>query len=213
MIKKTLAALALSTLALTSMAASFVEGKDYVKLATPVAVADPSKIEVLEFFWYNCPHCYRLQAPLDAWLEKAPADVAYRAAPAVLSARWGILARAYFAQAAIGPVDRKLHAAIFKAIHEQKQDLEKPENLYKVVEAVKGKEYRNKFEAANTSFGVNMKLSQAQKMSLDYQLEGTPTVVVDGAYAVSPSTAGSEAGMMPIVDYLVKMQRAKRAKK
>lgn len=212
MMKKWLAAAALGAASMGAMAApSYVEGKDYTRLSPAMPVADASKIEVKEFFWYNCPHCYRLQAPLDAWLAKAPADIDYKAAPAVLSARWGILAKAYFAQEALGPVDRKLHAALFKAIHESKQDLEKPEALFKVVESVKGKEYGAKFQAAYNSFGVQAKLGAGAKVAQSYQLQGTPTIVVDGLYAVSPSTAGSEAAMIPIVNHLTQMQRAKKA--
>lgn len=212
MMKKWLAAAALSAFSVGAMAApAYVEGRDYTRIAPAQPVASAAKIEVREFFWYNCPHCYRLQAPLEAWLAKAPADIDYKATPAVLSPRWGILAKAYFAQEALGPVDRKLHMAIFKAIHESRQDLEKPEALFQVVDAVKGKEYGAKYRAAYGSFGVQTQLGKGGKLAQSYQLQGTPTVVVDGIYAVSPSTAGSEAAMIPIVNYLTQMQRAKKA--
>lgn len=216
MMKKQFAAALLAAMSLvTSAAASaaqYVEGKHYVRLSPAQPVANPSKIEVVEFFWYACPHCYRLQAPLDAWLATAPKDIDYKPTPAVLSARWGILARAYYAQEANGPVDRKLHMAIFKAIHEGGENLEKPEALFKLVEKVKGKEYGLKFQQAYGSFGVQAKLGKGPAMARSYQISGTPTLVVDGIYAVSPATAGSEAGMVPILDYLTKMQRAKKQK-
>lgn len=210
--KKWMAAAVLTTVSMGAIAApAYVEGKHYTRIATAQPVADASKIEVKEFFWYNCGHCYRAQAPLEAWLAKAPKDIDYRLEPAVLSPRWGVLAKAYFAQQALGPVDRKLHGAIFKAIHESRQDLEKPAALFALVESVKGKDYAVKYQAAYNSFGVQTQVSKGAKVAQNYQLQGTPTVVVDGLYVVSPAMAGSETGMVSIVNYLTQMQRAKKA--
>lgn len=215
MFKKSFLALAVIlnlAVPVASAAPAYTEGKEYIRLSPAKAVQDPSKIEVQEFFWYACPHCYRLQAPLNELLAKQT-DINHISTPAVMNVRWGILAKAYYAQQAIGPVDPKLHAGLFKAFHEEKVKLEKPEELYATVAKIKGDAYMNKFKSAYESFAMTTKVAQGQKISGEYKLEGTPTVVVNGTYAVSPLTAGSELAMVPVVDYLIKMERAKKAKK
>src|ERR1700741_3692543 len=111
--------LACMGLALPGVAASLAKGTNYEVLAQPQPTDSKGKVEVLEFFWYACPHCYSLQPPLETWLKRKPADVEFRRVPAVLDNSWLQLARTYYAIEAMGLLD-KLHRDLFNAIHQQK---------------------------------------------------------------------------------------------
>ena len=114
---KLVLALACLCLALPGVAAAEItKGSHYELLAQPQPTESKGKIEVLEFFWYACPHCYHLQPPLMAWLKRKPADVEFRRVPAVLDSSWQQLARTYYAFEAMGLIE-KLHRELFDAIH------------------------------------------------------------------------------------------------
>jgi hypothetical protein len=93
-------------------------GTDYVAITPPQNTDTGSKIEVLEFFWYRCPHCYSLEPALAAWLKKLPSDAQFRRLPVVFNEEWAIDARIFYALEALGEVER-LHAPLFDAIHKQ----------------------------------------------------------------------------------------------
>ena len=96
-----------------------VVGRDYTQVSPPQPT-DSKKIEVIEFFWYGCPHCYHLEPALKAWLKKKPADVEFRPVPGTFGApTWEPLTRTYYALDAMG-LAPKYHDAIFAAIHEEK---------------------------------------------------------------------------------------------
>ena len=219
--RKWKAALALSAMAWAgqSMAQSpsFVEGRDYSALKPPMAVAGP-KVEVTEFFWYGCPHCYRLQKPWTAWLAVNGAKVDYKPQPAVMGKSWEPMAKAHHAMLIAGGFDPALHEKFFSAIHEkglkiQELDAGQPKALYQWVQSEKGADYAAKFKAAYESFGMGQKIAKDRDLQKAYQLEGTPTIVVGGKYSVNPAQAGGEANMVPVVDFLVKKVQAEKAKK
>ena len=110
--------------------AEFHEGKQYEVLATPIATQAANKIEVVELFWYGCPHCFHFEPEITAWLKKKPADVNFRRVPAVFDPRWVPHARAYFAAEALGVLD-KFHGPLFKAIHEEEQKIFDEQSLLK----------------------------------------------------------------------------------
>src|SRR5215470_18022142 len=94
-----------------------VEGTDFILVDPPQSVDTPGKIEVIEFFWYRCPHCYALEPDLQAWVKRLPRDVQFRRVPGILNEDWAVDARIFFALEALGEVDR-LHGALFNAIHQ-----------------------------------------------------------------------------------------------
>ena len=100
--------------------ADFDEGIHYKRIANPQPTANPDKIEVLELFWYGCPHCYHLEPQLDAWLEGKPDDVAFVRMPAVLGPDWELLARAYYTMELLG-VEEQVHRPLFDRIHKQRK--------------------------------------------------------------------------------------------
>src|SRR3989304_8568821 len=93
-------------------------GKDYVALNPPQAVEATGKVEVIEFFWYRCPHCYNLEPVLRDWLKKLPRDVQFRRVPAIFNEEWALDARGFFTLEGGGDLAR-VHNGLIDAIHEQ----------------------------------------------------------------------------------------------
>lgn len=168
----------------THAAAQAVAGRDYRVLATPQPVSTGARIEVLEFFWYGCPHCNNLQGPLNAWLKRKPADVEFKRMPAVFQDSWVPLTKAYFTIETLGLVDR-LHHDIFAAIHEKKVRLQDTNVLFDWV-AKQGVD-REKFVQTYNSFAVQTRAQRAREATARYDIPGTPAVVVDGKYLTAPS--------------------------
>jgi len=183
-------------------AAELVRGSHYELLAQPQPTETKGKIEVIEFFWYACPHCYHLEAPLNAWLKKKPADVEFRLVPAVLDGSWQQLARTYYAFEAMGLVE-KLHGELFNAIHQQRaldprMLVRDPKPLFDWVGS-KGVD-RQQFMEAYNSFAVSNRTQRASDLSRSYDVPHTPVLVVDGRYLISPSMKGN-AGANGCADY------------
>ena len=161
-----------------------VAGKDYRLIKPPQPVASGAKIELLEFFWYGCPHCNNLQPSLTAWLKRKPADVEFKRVPAVFQDSWVPLTKAYFTIEAMGLVD-KLHHRVFAAIHEQRIHLQDPKVLFDWVgkQGVDAK----KFADTYNSFAIQSHTQRAKDMTNSYDIPGTPALVVDGKYLTAPS--------------------------
>lgn len=164
-------------------------GKDYLLIRNPQPTANTAKVEVLEFFWYGCPHCNTLQEPLEAWLRKKPADVDFRRMPAAFDESWLQLARTYYTLDAMNLVD-KLHRAVFAAIHEKRvldsrALMRDPKPLFDWA-ASAGIE-RQKFIDTYNSFAVNGRTQRTREITRKYDISGTPAIVVDGRYLTAPS--------------------------
>ena len=159
-------------------------GKDYRRI-DPLQPADSGKkVEVLEFFWYGCPHCNNLQPSLHAWLKRKPADVEFRRVPAVFDQSWVPLAWTYYALDAMG-VEERLHDDVYAAIHQQKIRLSDEKVLFDWV-AKRGVD-RQKFIDTYRSFGVKSRGARSIEMTRNYDIPGTPALTVDGKYLVAPS--------------------------
>lgn len=211
-----LAALLAAFAAGTGTAAELAVGRDY-RVINPAQPTDSGKkVEVLEFFWYGCPHCNALQPPLRAWLKQKPADVDFRRVPAVLAESWVPLTRAYYALEALGAVD-KLHHEVFSAIHEKNQRLQDPKVLFDW--AAKSGLDRQKFSDAYGSFGVQSRTQRAVEMTRNHDVSGTPAVTVDGKYLVAPSMmlkadrSVDYEKFFQVLDQVIAMARKDRAGK
>jgi thiol:disulfide interchange protein DsbA len=174
-------------------AAQLLQGSHYELINPPQPTESGKKIEVVEFFWYACPHCNNLQTPLRAWLKKKPADVEFRRIPAVLQDTWMQLARTYYAIDAMGLMD-KLHHDVFAAIHEQraldpKALMRDPKPLFDWV-ASKGVD-RQKFMDTYNSFAVTSRTQRAVDLTRNYDVPATPVIVVDGRFLTAPSMKGN----------------------
>jgi len=165
--------------------AAIVQGKDYVVLAKPQPVADAKKVEVLEFFSYTCIHCYNLEPVLTPYLDKLPADVAFNRIQVVWGKPMEGFARLVATEAASGTT-AKLHRPIFEAVMKQRIDLSKQDVLTDWLKKQPGVDAA-KFMQVYQSFGVNAQVARQAKMTRDYAIEGTPTIVVAGKYATLPA--------------------------
>ncbi len=179
----------------------FFAGVDYEVLPQPVPTDAPKgKVEVVEVFWYGCPHCYRFEPHLEKWLAHAPKTVHFVRIPATLNPGWTIHARLYYALQLMGEIDR-LHPLIFKAIHEQGRSLRNQRAIERFLEA-NGVDLEA-FRAAFDSLEVQTRLREDRDRVRRYGIHGVPAVVVAGKYKTSGSLAGSYERMIQIIDYLI----------
>lgn len=197
-------------------AAQAVSGKDYRLINPPQPTDSGRKIELLEFFWYGCPHCNNLQPPLSAWLKRKPADVEFQRVPAVFQDSWMPLTKAYLTIEAMGLVD-KLHHDVFSAVHDQKIRLQDTKVLFDW--AAKQGVDRQKFIDTYNSFAVQARAQRSVDMTRNYDIPGTPALVVDGRYLTAPSMTLNPDNSINyerffrVVDELVALARKNRGGK
>ena len=187
--------LAVPLIAFAQGAPKFTE----LKPAQPVSV-EGNKVEVIEFFWYGCPHCYNLEPVLETWLKKLPPDVQFRRVPAVFNPRWEHDAEIFYTFDAMGVLD-KVHKPFFDAIHQNGLRTDNPEAMAQWLQ-------RNgidpkKFNETMKSFTVKSRTGRAKQMSIAYNIDGTPAMAVQGKYTVSAEQGGSREGMLQTVSYIV----------
>lgn len=194
---------------LAQAANPFVAGKDYVVLEFSQPVGTGAKIEVREFFWYGCPHCFRLEPHIEAWLKTMPKNAGF-VRTAMVTANWRLHAQAFYTFEKMG-LAAKLHRPFFDAIHVEGKRMDSQEAIADFV-AGRGVD-RAKFIKAFRSFPVRVKMSRADKDGDAYNLRGVPVLIVDGKYRTSPSMAGSEARVMQVVNFLVKKAARERRRK
>lgn len=203
------------TLALTGLGVSasawaqtpFTEGRDFVRLSTPVATSTPGKIDVIEFFWYGCPHCNSFEPMLDAWVHKLPADVVFRRVPVSFTAMHELHARMFYALEATGLLET-LHRRVFAAMHVQRRRLDKEADILAFVAEQGGD--RAKFADAMKSFGVATKLRQARSLSDGYKIDGVPALGVHGRFYTSGSLANGLERSLVVSDHLIQLARKAR---
>ena len=188
--------------------ASITVDKDYTVLSPEIGTDNPDKIEVAEFFWYHCPHCFKIEPALNAWLKKAPKDVVIRRIPAVLNASWVPLAKTYYAMEALG-VANKYHDDLFNAIHLDGLDTSQESNIFNWAGMVGMN--KQAFINAYQSFGVQSKVMRANQLTRDAKITGVPTFIVDGKYSTSESMTGGEAALFSTLDQLIAKARKEHA--
>ena len=158
-------------------------GKDFQPVLPVQPTEDPSRIEVLEFFSYGCPHCSDFFPLLSSWISKLPGDVVVRKVPVSFGrAAWGNAAKLYYALEITGDLGR-LEADIFKAIHQDRVNLFEEKTLTDWVVS-KGVD-RKKFSDGFASFGVMSKVKRADQMAQAYRIGGVPTLAIEGKYLVT----------------------------
>jgi len=172
----------------------------YTALQNPLPVENPGKIEVAEFFWYGCIHCYNLEPAIEAWLPKLPADVYFRRIPAIFNDRWGLDASIYYTFEALGTLD-KLHRPFFDAIHKDRLKTDNPTALAEWL-AKNGIDHK-KFAATMSSFGVQSRLKRATQLTTASRIDGTPALMVHGRYTISTEQGRSREGMLANAERLI----------
>jgi thiol:disulfide interchange protein DsbA len=205
--KKALALLFAACLALPGAASA--QGKfAYTELKQQQpAETSSGKVEVIEFFWYGCPHCYNLEAPLEHWLKKLPGDVQFVRVPAILSERWQYDAAIYYTFEAMNLVP-KLHRPFFDAIHRDGLRSDNPQALAEWLRK-QGVDDKRFFDTMR-SMGVDTRVRRAAHLTLAYRINGTPAMAVRGRYTVSAEQGRSHQGMLDTVDHLVGLARKQK---
>jgi len=183
------------------------EGIDYVELKPPQPTESAGKIEVIEFFWYRCPHCYALEPDLESWVKRLPRDVQFKRVPGILNDDWAIDARIFYVLEALGQVDR-LHRPFFDAIHQRGASLRGDTYAKWAAEwlSKQGVDMK-KYDELDRSFTVQTKMNRASQMARAYRLDGVPTLAVQGRYV---TIANSK--MLSTTDFLIGEARKRLAK-
>jgi thiol:disulfide interchange protein DsbA len=208
MIKQFLAVLILAPLAFSVLAqpARFVEGTHYTVLPTPVKTNDPSKVEVVEVFWYGCAHCFRFEPLIEDWAANIPADVDFVRFPGMWNELMKIHAQVFYAAEALGKLD-VLHGPIFNAINVEGNRLQNEQQIstFFAKYGVSEEDFSRTFN----SFSVKTKVNQAEAKMREYQVRSTPNMVVNGKYLISTGDAvRTQQEMLEVVDFLVNKERS-----
>jgi thiol:disulfide interchange protein DsbA len=189
-----------------AMAADPAEGTNFVKLSTRAPVSAPAgKVEVVEFFWYGCPHCFHFEPFLEAWAAKLPPDVVFRRVPvAFREVPFAIHQRLYYALEGMGMIPG-MHGKVFNAIHEQKLKLDTIETITDFV--VKQGLDKDKFLAMFNSFSMPNKTKQARALAEAYKIDGVPTMGIAGQYFTSVSLNTTPEKTLATADFLINQAR------
>ncbi len=191
-------------------AADYTEGFEYQAIVPPGPLAgEGDGIEVAELFWYGCPHCYRFEPLLEAWLERKPGDVRFVRVAVPLNPHWEPHARAWYSARLLGVAERT-HRALFDAIHAERQRLADREALAGFY-ARHGAD-RDAFLRAFDSFAVHAKVRRAAALARAWGVHSVPTMVVNGRYRVTGRMAGGLKEMLAVVDHLIGLERARLAR-
>ena len=202
---KRIFSLLITVLAVAPLIAFAQARYQYTELKPPQPLENGGKkVEVVEFFWYGCPHCYNLEPVLETWLKKLPPDAQFRRIPAVFNERWAHDATIFYTLEALGILDR-LHRPLFDAIH---RDHLRTDSQAAMTEwLAKNDVDPKKFFETMKSFGVQSKTKRAIQLTTAYKIDGTPAMAVQGRYTVSAEQGGSREGMLDTVSYLVDLSR------
>ena len=183
---------------------SFQEGTDYRLVQPPQPTDGQGKIEVIEFFWYACPHCYDFQPAMERWRKTMPADVYLRRVPVAFSPDREPHSRTYYALDSLGLID-SLHAKFFQALGGEHQKLFTAETIADFM-AQHGVD-RKKWLDTYNSFGVAARTQSARRIVDNYKVDGTPALAVAGKFYTSPSMARGGDAALQVVDFLVAQVR------
>ncbi len=205
----TAAALAATGLALPAHAQrKYTEGKEYQPIDKRAPVEAPQgKVEVVEFFWYACPHCNAFEPKLEAWVKKIPADVAFRRVPVAFRDDMVPQQRLFYVLEAMGKLD-ELHRKVFHAMHVEKQALNREDLITAWVD--KQGVDKAKFAELYNSFAVSTKARKATQLQDAYRIEGVPSLGIAGRYLTSGDMAGTVDNALLVTDYLI--AEARKAK-
>jgi thiol:disulfide interchange protein DsbA len=184
---------------------AFVEGSDYQLITPAVKTTQPDKVVVTEIFWYGCPHCFRFEPYVEKWSAKLPEGVVFEQVPSSLNPRWTEHARAYYSFQLMGQLEQT-HRAFFDAIHLKRERLNDIDAIAGFV-AERGLDEKA-FREYYSSFPVETQIRKNIQKEKRYGHNGVPAVIVNGKYLVSASSAGSNEGMIRVMNFLVAQELA-----
>ncbi len=177
------------------------EGKQYRRLSKPAPTDVPAgKVEVVEFFWYSCPHCHAFEPVFAAWKAKAPENVVVRRVPVAFNSSFVPQQKLFYTLQAMDNFDA-MHAQAFHAIHVERNRLATDDAIFAWV----GKQGVDvaKFKEIYNSFNVASQVRKATALQQAYDVEGVPSIGVAGRYYTDGPMAGSMPNVLLVVDYLI----------
>ncbi|AKX47197.1 thiol:disulfide interchange protein [Thiopseudomonas alkaliphila] len=187
-----------------ALAVEPVAGTNYVVLESPVAVSKKDQIEVVELFWYGCPHCYQLEPTLNPWVEQLPEDVNFVKMPAMFGGAWDVHGQLFYTLQAL-KVEQKVHDRVFDALHNKKQRLANAKEIASFLEA-DGID-QDTFNKTWNSFGVKSQMEKARQQAMAYQVQGVPALVINGKYRFDIGMAGGLTETTELADALIAQER------
>ena len=190
--------------AMQAQAEPIQAGKQYVELNSGVPVAVPGKVEVVELFWYGCPHCYQFESTINPWAEQLPEDVNFVRIPAMFGGLWNLHGQAFLTLESM-KVEHRVHSAVFDAMHKQGKKLTTLEEFADFV-ATQGVD-RATFLKTFNSFAVKSQVEKAKKLAKAYQITGVPVLVVGGKYRFDIGSSGGMAQTLKVADHLIDLER------
>ncbi len=190
---------------MTAMVSGAYAQQGYENLPNPVRTENPDKVEVLEFFWYGCPHCFQFEPHIKTWLETKPDNVEFKSVAAPLNPAWKVHSQAFYAAEILGVLDT-FHEPMFNAIHRDKKSMRKPKDIAKLADSlgIDG----DKFEKTMKSFAVDAKIRQSMQKAREVGISAVPTVVINGKYRTSGSVAGSYPNLINVLNQLIAQESA-----
>ncbi|MDO8280618.1 MAG: thiol:disulfide interchange protein DsbA/DsbL, partial [Burkholderiaceae bacterium] len=180
------------------------EGSDYLALKQRVPTEGAGKIEVIEFFWYNCPHCNAFEPRLEEWIKRIPKDVVVKRVPVAFRDDFVPQQRLFYTLEAMGKLDT-LHRKVFNAIHVDRQNLQREDGIASW--AAKQDLDRAKFMELYNSFSVSNKARRATQLQNLFRVEGVPALGIAGRYYTDATLAGSMERALQVTDYLIGQAR------
>ena len=200
-----LALFGLSCTAAEDSSVTYEEGKHYKAITPALRTSNPEKIEVAEFFWYGCGHCYTFEPMIQQWKKTLADDVGFRGVPAVWRKGMDLHAKAYYTAEALG-VMNPMHQVIFDAMNVDRKPLSSQADIRAlfVANGVSKEDFDNTF----TSFGVDSQVRKGVSAARSAKVTGTPSVLVNGKYMIDTRGAGGQAGVLQVADYLIEKERA-----
>jgi len=195
-----------------NIALAVEDGFDYQSVTPPVPVQNQTsgRVEVVEMFWYGCPHCLHFEPVINNWARQKPSNVDFFRIPAIFRDSWESLARAFYTAEALGVLDR-IHPALFKAIQEQRRKLDTAQEI-RTFFAEHGVPSSD-FDQVFNSFGIETKIRRAKDLTRRYGIDGVPAVIVQGKYRTNGTLTGGLENVPPVIDALIQRELGTPTKK
>ncbi len=184
------------------------EGVEYQRVLPPVPslTQAPGRMEVVEMFWYGCPHCFHFEPIITAWASHRPNNVDFIRVPAIFRADWDPLARAFYTAEVLGVLDR-IHEPLFRAVQDQHRKLDNDDALraFFVEQGITADDFNRTFR----SFVVEVRLNRARDLTKRYGIDGVPAIIVNGTYRTSGTLAGALEKIPSVIDALLQQESAR----
>ena len=187
-----------------TQAEEYVEGRHYQILDNPTVTRNPSKVEVVEVFWFGCNHCYSLESYIQPWKRNLPNDVDFWKSHITWNAQAETHARLFYSAEALG-IEEKAIPAAFTAIWREGRNLlgnSEVEYFFKGFGIEK-----ERYLSVSNSFGVNNAVKQANNRMRQWTVTGVPTIIVNGKYKVSGTREIGTSKLLDVVDFLIEKER------